>query len=450
MASKSSNTVQHPNQFIEGVLTAIHELIPSTNVKCRNTTLASLQKERGFNKQGISGHAGGTHSDNQFTIWINTSGEEAYTIEISRPSTPLTRRELKVLGRLPDALAGLLTPAPSKNLQLAQRISGRLSLEHLLIYKFLRGGHASTYWTPALTITQLQELTYRRYEGTLCTSGFIYTSQPQLYLPRIKNTPYGFTHFPEAIRLAPTHFSSPASFRYVDGKNSFYLIDNLQRIHGIISNTTPKNFGVIDRSSHLHISPLVEQMPGRVWVTYVGNNSDVNIHMSGGIHFRWEKNHWHLRDKSILESILEDHGCSKDLTSTLTSVAYTLSDLRLGAALLIPDDDTRIPKIIGVIDGSDLGKSLRKSFLNRSFQELVSSNSALGILSSDGLTTVSKSGILIGCGDIIDISSSAAKSLAGGGRTQAARAAAEYGLSIKISEDGPISVFKNGEQIIRL
>lgn len=76
-------------------------------------------------------------------------------------------------------------------------------------------------------------------------------------------------------------------------------------------------------------------------------------------------------------------------------------------------------------------------------QDLVDSNLAIGLLSSDGLTTISRNGEILGCGEIISISGDGG--LAGGGRTQAALRASKYGLAIKVSEDGPISFYRRGE-----
>jgi hypothetical protein len=66
------------------------------------------------------------------------------------------------------------------------------------------------------------------------------------------------------------------------------------------------------------------------------------------------------------------------------------------------------------------------------------------------MTTISKAGKVLSSGEIIDISLAAKNKPAGGGRTHAAVAASFYGLAIKVSEDGPISVFRNGTQIIKL
>lgn len=316
--------------------------------------------------------------------------------------------------------------------------------------RYLRGGKAITYWTPALVLGELQQLTFRRYEGHPCTTGFLYTSKPKLCFAALPIEEYNFIPFREPVTLRANQLDTPASFRYVDGRNSFYLIDNWQKIHGIIVALDPKRFGMIDRCSLMHVLPLVKTMPGRVWAAFIGQNNDVNVVASGGVHLRWEGSYWRMRDISILTSILATHGCSQDLSNAIAMVCHSLSDIRNGTVLLIPDEIGKLPNSVGSIDSSDLGKALRFAFLNQSFVDITSSNSILGVLSSDGLTTISKDGRILSCGDIIDISSATHMKPTGGGRTHAAVAASAYGVTIKVSEDGPITVFKHGEQLIRM
>jgi DNA integrity scanning protein DisA with diadenylate cyclase activity len=224
----------------------------------------------------------------------------------------------------------------------------------------------------------------------------------------------------------------------------------MQNLHGFLTAREPKRFGLVDRISLMHILPLVSQMPGRVWAALVGNNDDVTVVATGGVHLRWAQNYWHLHDRSILESVVEEHGCSHVLAEQISNVCHALSDLRLGTVILIPDNANNVPKPVGAIDNSDLGGALKFAFLKQSFVNLTLSNSIVGVLTSDGLTTIAKDGRVLACGEIVDISQAASSQPTGGGRTHAAVAASEYGLTIKVSEDGPISVFKHGVQLIKM
>jgi len=57
---------------------------------------------------------------------------------------------------------------------------------------------------------------------------------------------------------------------------------------------------------------------------------------------------------------------------------------------------------------------------------------------------------VLNCGEIVHMGEADPLRQAGGGRTQAAIAASRYGLVIKISEDGPISFYKDGREQISI
>lgn len=450
MTTSTADTKRHSDQMIEGLLLVMHELIPSVRVRCQTVNSVRDLRKRGFTRRGVSGEAGAAYESGEISIWFDLSHGKVCLIRASRENISLTRGEMSLLGRMPDALTGhLVSPGP-RAVELAQRIAARLSIGTILLARFLRGGHAGTYWTPVLILGELQQLTFRRYEGHPCTSGFVFTSKPELYLPSLPVPGYDFVHFDNPVTMATGGFDGPASFRYVDGRNSFYLIDNWQKLHGIFVASDPRRFGLIDRCSNLHVLPLVKTKPGRVWAAFVGHNNDVNVLASRDIHLRWDGNYWHMRDRTILTSILAGHGCSSDLAEAISMVCHALSDLRRGTVLLVPNDDNALPKTVGSIDASALGKALRSAFLHKSFVAMATSGSIVGLLTSDGLTTVSKTGPILSCGEIIDISETAHSEPSGGGRTHAAVKASAFGIAIKVSEDGPISVFKDGRQLIRM
>jgi hypothetical protein len=53
-------------------------------------------------------------------------------------------------------------------------------------------------------------------------------------------------------------------------------------------------------------------------------------------------------------------------------------------------------------------------------------------------------------GEIIDARAAQDLQFAGGGRTQAALAASMFGLVLKVSQDGPISLFRQGAEVLKL
>lgn len=450
MNAKRSETRTHTDQMIEGLLLTLRALIPGVSVHCQTVDSVDHLTEPGFVRRGVGGQAGHCSRDGEISIWFDLSHGRICLLQLTRRHVPFTQAEKSLLGRFPDALNGLLVSHAPRAIELAQRIAARVSVETLLIARYLRGGKATTYWTPALVLEELQRLTFRRYEGNPCTSGFVYSSKPDLYAARFPVDEYQFVPFSQPVTLKANKLSSPASFRYVDGQNAFYVIDNIQRIRGFCIAADPKRFNLIERCSCAHLVPLVRTMPGRVWAAFVGRNNDVNVVAGRDLHLRWDGNHWRLLDASILTSLLEAHGCTPRLSREVTLVCRALSDLRSGTVILFPDDESRSLEPAGTIDDSDLGKALRSALVDQTLSDLATSNALIGLLTSDGLTTISKTGRILACGEIVNIGAAAQEQPAGGGRTHAAVSASTIGLALKVSEDGPISVFKHGRRLIEI
>jgi hypothetical protein len=70
------------------------------------------------------------------------------------------------------------------------------------------------------------------------------------------------------------------------------------------------------------------------------------------------------------------------------------------------------------------------------------------ILSSDGLTVVNRKGELLDTGVFID-TSQVSDLVTGGGRTTAATAASHFGRVLKVSEDGPVDLYRDGRLVYR-
>ena len=267
----------------------------------------------------------------------------------------------------------------------------------------------------------------------------MYTSEPEAFKQAIGKTGFRFYQFERKTRLDYSFFDTSPSFRYVDGRNPFYLIDDGLNIQGVLRLADPKRFSLIDRIGNLHMNDIFLAMPGRNWISFVGLKDEVFVILGKYSQLKWSKNHWFLRDRSLMFDILSASGFEKDLREVFVSIVFSLSEMRLGSVILIPGNADELPPAVGKIDDTQLGHMLRRTIQSAGILNLKSTDALLGILASDGLTTISKQGMVIGCGDIIDITKAAKKPLQGGGRSQVAIAASYYGLSIGISQDEPIS-----------
>ncbi len=379
-----------------------------------------------------------------FSFWLSISRIASWTFAIERLVLPFTKAERKLFSRLPRTLMTVLAGSAQGSVNEPSKLGALLAFEHLLVAQLVRG-ETGGYWSHLFILQALADLTFVRYETARATSGIVYSSQPELYLEALPKTQYRFSPFRDVIPLSQTVFHLPAAHRYVDGRNSFYLIDNRRSVLGILRSVDPTRFSMVERCGGAHCVELVREMPGRTWVAYLGYNDDVHVRGRSGLSLRWHANHWHSRDEKLLTALLVASKVDPSVASLLSLLMFALSDLRRGALVLIPDDSSVLPPTVGSIDRSALGDALREQFTLCSISDLQKSHTALAVLSSDGLTTIDRSGSIISCGQILQLDQSA--TLQGGGRTHAARIASKWGMTLKVSQDGPITVFHAGKQI---
>lgn len=367
-----------------------------------------------------------------------------------RNGLSFTKLERGIFFAIPNICRGLTIDTENNTIHTQQSISSQFSMPYLLISQFMRGTNPSCLGSSVTPLCLLQKLSYSSYEGSPCSSGFLCIKKLSNDIAeRINAVPdYTYDPFAKPIFMNIEMFEKPLSYRYVDGKNSFYVIDNQSVIHGIIRIKEPKQFDILDRCSYRHIESL-KRIPGFRWVSYSGMHNDVILHAGRNYTFQWDRSVWRLKDISHLENLLSEYGVDISFAKLLVSVIFSLSELRHGTLILISDNSCK-PDVIGKIDTSPLGNALCDIALNSEFSYCVECKMAIGLLSSDGLTTFDKTGKLIGCGEIIDLTKASKTTMqyAGGGRSQAACAASAFGITIKVSEDGPISLFYQAKKII--
>lgn len=92
-----------------------------------------------------------------------------------------------------------------------------------------------------------------------------------------------------------------------------------------------------------------------------------------------------------------------------------------------------------------------KEYILEQYKNININDISLNILMSfatiDGAVIIDNEGFLKGFGVIISKGLSKSNYSGVGARTTAAKIASDYGIAIKISEDGPISIFKNGTEL---
>lgn len=427
------------DSFIDGFLLSVGQLLPNTKVAALNpeTDLPPGAGPWGFSADGVSAR-----------LWFPWGeGAPALAFRVERDQVGLTRDELNLLALIPGAVADLTQGATRSGVSL--KFSNKIGFGDLLVSRFLDPDEPAGIHHRVSLFSVLQDLSFRFYEDKRCSSGFYFVGKADRLAERLAVTNFVFYPFDEPLSFHFGLFDSPASYRYVDGRNSYYVVDDELRIWGIIRLKNPDQYSLVGRLRNQHLRPLLEAMPGRPWLAFVGLREEVYVIVHPDLQLKWSRNHWLVRDRSLIFRVLDRFGLSEDLQELFVSVLFALSEGGVGASLLIPDDIGRLPRSIGKIDHSSVGDQLRSMIQRSTIADLNATNSLIGILGSDGLTTVSRQGVIIRCGDIIDISEAAVLQSQGGGRSQAGIAASFFGLSIKISQNGPLSFWYHGRLLLQ-
>jgi len=424
-------------QIIDGFLISVGQLLPNTQVRSLPTSALSP----GAGSSGFACEGGNAR------LWFPLEpGQPPLVFAVERGQVGLTDDERLLLELIPPAVADLGGSGATTGLAL--QFSNKIGFGDLLVARFLNPLDTQVLNNRLKLFSVLQDLSFRFYEDKRCSSGFYFTEDVEGFRGRVNQTNFLFYPFDQPLDFDVGMFGAPASFRYVDGRNSYYVAGADLRLHGIVRLRDPDRYSLVSRLRNQHLQELLD-LPGRPWLAFVGLREEVFVVVNPDLQLKWSRNHWLLRDRDLIFRVLDRYGLSAGLRELFVSLLFALSEGGVGASILIPDDPARVPKAIGKIDQTSIGDHLRRMIQRSSIVDLNGTNSLLGILGSDGLTTISRDGVILSCGDIIDISEAALLQSQGGGRSQAGIAASFFGLSIKISQNGPLSFWHQGRLLLQ-
>lgn len=178
-----------------------------------------------------------------------------------------------------------------------------------------------------------------------------------------------------------------------------------------------------------------------------------------GIVFQRSQGRWHYLNYMNAHRCLEAFLSPRVVTAVLRA-ALDLSFEGIGALFCIPTRRTSVDSMIKDHEAADrpnraLRESLRGLKITRWEQRQVIAASA----ATDGAVVLTRSGSLLDIACMIvtpkperirKVTGSEAPQTFGGSRSTAAWNASMYGLSLKVSEDGPITIYRLGKEIYRL
>lgn len=375
----------------------------------------------------------------------------SYMFHASRKELAFTSTEESFIGELLTAFEGLFDGFSSKGYAAHFRTALLTSLADIAVARYVRGDRKGNFWPVQSLIQLLKNLSYQRYEGTPATTGFlICRNQLDDFLATLGNTRYDwFDLGDDRHRITGDFFRNPLSYRFVDGNRALFVGDIRMNIKGTIRTNAPGPRDSIEQLANHETRSLLSKAGEGSFAIYVNKSSEVEIVFDSDKLLIWRKGYWSIYDPDIMREFFNGKLEKRSIDHLVWSV-YALSKARHGTVVLVADDQTNFEVLRkGSVGGRDpLSRALTRHVRGTKIGTLKRSGELSRILSSDGLTIINRKGELLDTGVIVD-TSRVSGLVTGGGRTTAATAASYFGRVIKVSEDGPVELFREGQSIYR-
>jgi hypothetical protein len=188
---------------------------------------------------------------------------------------------------------------------------------------------------------------------------------------------------------------------------------------------------------------------GRIGVT-LNFHGEILVFQSGLLRFSKRSGRWvHcVRDNAVATM----HPCgTRTVRTAIYESCLDVSFARTGGclAVVLKGEEDTFPKLVKEQDRIDDAKSFKARLFkmagSRPFQEL-DRRLRQELLALDGAVILDRDGQILAAGAIVKVEGGSE----GGGRLAAAKGLSSLGLGIKISEDGPIDIFKKGTRVLEI
>lgn len=368
-----------------------------------------------------------------------------------RGELAFTTTEIYFIKELLAAFEGLYGGFSAEGYAAHFRTALLTSLTDIAVARFLRGDRKGVFWPVESLIQLLKNLSYQRYEGTPATTGFlVYRSQLDDFVDSLTNSHYTwFDLGKERQRINADFFRNPLSYRFVDGLRALFVCDIRMNVKGTIQAGSSRPRKSVEQLAWGDTQALLGKAGEAAFAIFVNEVSEVEVVLDGGRLLVWRKGVWGVYDPDIFRAFFAGK-LEKPSINSLVGSIYALSKARHGTVVLVAADGTDLGALRkGSVGGrGSLSRALVEHVRGRKLGALERTGELRRILSSDGLTVINRKGELLDTGVIVDTSQ--VKGLVtGGGRTTAASAASHFGQVIKVSEDGPVELYRAGKRVYR-
>ncbi len=395
-------------------------------------------------------HGKAEHGDTVVVKKITTE-LGTYRFLLQRSGLPFTDTERNIADEVADAIHILLLSRKKGGDIIYFRTALLSSLLDVAVSRYLRFNRHRAFWSIQKLLQILKNLSFQRHEGVPATSGFIvYRNQIEEFNVACSMSDCLRHDFNPGIGISANFYKSPLTYRLVNGLGTYYACNISMQATGMLKFMNYGNRDAIERLSHRDTLSLINKAGEGAFAVSITPASELEIMTCPDNILVWRKGNWSLFDPDIYRSFLAGHLAAREMEALIITL-YSMSKLRLGMIVLIADENVLVSGELqkGTTSGNDsLSQLIISFFKDKTISDLKHTGELISILSADGMTLFNNDGVLIDAGIIINTCTTPGV-VAGGGRTTAATAASLYGKVIKVSEDGPIELYENGESVYR-
>ena len=293
-----------------------------------------------------------------------------------------------------------------------------------------------------------------KYEGASFSTCIFLTKQEKWMS---KNEGSSFVRFRENLDFHSTILNEKWIRSLADGsKVGLVALGHNKGLIGVV--TIPYQPDNIVGAPHGSLAGAVSLIKEGVNAFMCTPNGDLYVIQRAGYAFARSQGKWQHLNYNSLQSIILEY-LSEKIATPLMRLCLDLSYTRTGALFCILDSDAKIEAIVPDHDKDDIpNQALRQASRKLSIKESAHRKIIRAIAGVDGATVLNVEGQIADSACMITEPDSKALKKVGlhdlqrfsGARTTAAWNASIYGISIKISEDGPIEVYHHGKLVGKL
>lgn len=326
----------------------------------------------------------------------------------------------------------------------------RDAFDEYVVARHVETHHGLTQMPVSSVFEALHTLSEQSYESRALTFGCILESG--------QNVAGKSAQFPEAF------LSSKKYKALSDGFRTAYLISADGKVIGLIDLDRFEKKSLSERHHFPDwAEPIARASRSKRCGIALSRQGDILVFDGGSLRFTYRYGQWQYWNHAHLVYLLRDRARAQRVprrilgrvVGSIYRAALDVSFRRCGGLFVILHNRKYLRDVVRV--GDAIGDS-KRSATDREFDSVICRHKidslpraiVVELASLDGAIVLDNSGLILAYGSILQPRKAGRLSGTEGSRTKAATGASNYGLAVKISSDGDITVYHKGRAFIRM